>query len=307
LGGDQLSSAAESGGASHGVFGELCIEAYEFAAGCSVEIGPEPRPESVAYKEIHSSSIAGSNGNWKGETVLSAYSIANAIFISAAGEYLLTLGTLLKAESVSSFGFQVVTRSLVECAARAWWILDPHIGPRERVIRCRSERFDSIIEHDKLTSAGNSRETSVSDTQIRFRAETAKLGIEEVKNGKGRFKNFENVLRPTNTEAVSAFLRSRGEIGAETWYRFYSGIAHSAIYATISSFDRNLDEATGYFKFEPRVTVAEVFDAGRTGADSFLAVFARYAFLFGYDQAPILSKIENIKEQFLDAAMKFGH
>ena len=300
-----MSSVADQGAAPHAVFGKLCIEAYDFAARCSNEIGPEPRPESIAYKEFHSTADAGISGPWKSTTVSSAYSIANAIFVSAAGEYLLALGTLLKAEGVSSFGFQVVTRSLVECAARAWWILDPEIGPRERVIRSRLERFDSIVESDKLTDAGCSTTTSVSDNQIRFRAETALLGIEEVRDKKGRFKNFENVHRPNKTEAVSTFLQSRGEIDAEKWYRFYSGIAHSAIYATISSFDQNVDQATGYLKFEPMVTVAEVFDAGRIGVDSFLAVFAQYAFLFGYDQTPILSKIEVIKEQFVDAVKGF--
>jgi|GEM_PF-5518083 len=300
-----MSRSADQGVPSHAVFGELCIEAYDFAAQYSSEIGPEPHPESIAFGEFHSPVDVGKNGTWKSGTVLSAYSIANAIFVSAAGEYLLALGTLLRAEGVSSFGFQVVTRSLVECAARAWWILDPDISPRERVIRSRLERLDSIIERDKFTDVGSSRTMSVSDNQIRFRTETALLGIEEVSDKKGRFKNFENIIRPSKTDAVSTFLMSRGEIDAENWYRFYSGIAHSAIYATLSSFDQSLDEATGYLKFEPKVSVAEVFDAGRIGVDSFLAVFARYAFLFGVDEAPILSKNQEIKDKFVEAFRDF--
>jgi hypothetical protein len=285
-------------------FGKVCVRAHDFAVDFVQDFGPEPLPNSIADREMGDLSNTGTDGRpWSRQVVGSAYSIANAIFIVAAGQYLRSLGILLCQDDAALFGFQAVTRSLVEAAARAWWILQSDISARERVIRGRIERFDSIVERDKFLRAGDPNLATVSDSQISFRAKTAALGIEETQDQNGNFLRFERVIRPNNITAVTTFLADRGEPDPEKWYRYYSGIAHSAIFASTSNLEAVLDEATGYYRYEPRLPLADYFDAVRVAQGSFLAVVARNAMLFGHDHEPLFRESERLDQVLISLSM----
>ena len=287
-------------GSLNAEFGWVSAEAYDFAVKYVQDFAPEPLLGSIADSEMSDVSNVGTNGPWSRQVVESAYSIANAIFIVATGQYLRSLSFLLCQDDMALFGFQTVTRSLVETAARAWWILENDISPRERVIRARTERLDSLVERDKFLRAGDSTLPLVSDSQIEFRAKTALLGVSETQDRKGNFLRFEGIIRPSNTTAVTRFLTARGELDAEKWYRYYSGIAHSAIFASTSNLEAVMDEATGYYRYIPRLQAAEVFDAARISTGSFFAVVAQNSMLFGHDQEPLVREGERLDRVLLN-------
>lgn len=100
---------------------------------------------------------------WGSQATKSALSLAG-VATQATGHFLLSLGQLLRpGEPLSLFGFQVVARSCVEAAARAWWLLDPSINARERVARAMTEQAQSIAEQGGAEKASGQPGGNASD------------------------------------------------------------------------------------------------------------------------------------------------
>ena len=126
-------------------------EAVTFAEGFSEAMDAEPDAGSQADGELNKHIEVGPKGPWGRKPVEDAYNVASMLY-GAAGQYLRAFGQLLN-DNMVLFGFQAITRALLEAAARSWWVLDPACTVRERVERAYVERYYSFGEMKKFAKA----------------------------------------------------------------------------------------------------------------------------------------------------------
>ena len=78
--------------------------------------------------------------------------------------HLHSLGRLLQ-QPVSQHAVQVLVRAYLEAATRAWWLLEPMIGIRERVIRGLGEGLHRSREQLRALSRADSEDLAIAANQ----------------------------------------------------------------------------------------------------------------------------------------------
>ena len=190
--------------------GELVNEAAVFARRFGDSSSADPAKGSQADDEIYHHSEVGTTHPWGPKPVEDAYNVA-AVLYAGAGQYLRSLRQLFNDDMVL-FGFQAVTRALLEAAARSWWVLDPEKTVRERVERAYEERWYSFLEMQKVANAagGAFKQQVAKDNVLRLQA--AELGLPE-RTDRGspfcRFRGF-GTPRPDSTKLVPDLLKTLG-------------------------------------------------------------------------------------------------
>jgi len=262
---------------------ELCVDAYDFVTVFGQSYGSGPEPGSQAETEMHQNGIVGPDGPWSPSVVDTAYTLAAAVFIGAAGQYLMALSQLLAQDEMALFGFQAVARALAESAAHAWWLLDPGIGARERVARTATERWGSIVELGKAEVAAGIDRTIQQGRVLDFRAKMAMLGLDEKLDRRGKLLGYEGHSSPEQTTLVGEFLKSLGATKGEFWYRYSSGVTHTALYAYLQYQDSEAIPGEERAALIAKLPLGAVANAAMLGTMSYLGAVERHALVYGRD------------------------
>jgi hypothetical protein len=264
----------------------ILSEVLAFAGVFSESTGSGPELGSQADREWNHNVEFGPGGAWGTNPVEFAYAVAGTALIPAAGQYLAALSQLLNDE-MALFGFQAVVRSLVESAARSWWILDPDIDARERVERAYEERWYSLHE---LRKANNSVRPQPLKTHeplmVKIAAGAAQLGLTERRSGDRELLSANEIRgygsqRPTSTDLIPRFLEPLGLPNGELWYRSVSGVTHSVLYATMNFWEPGAVKASGMHKLEPQLPLMAVANAATLGVVAYLGSIERHALTYG--------------------------
>lgn len=260
--------------------------AFEYIESFGKGYGNIPEIGSPAATELSTHEEVGPNGRWPEKALETAYTLAGAVFIGAAGQYLFALNQLLQVP-MALFGYQVVTRSLVESAARAWWILDPAISPRERVVRASVERWFSIVELGKVASSIQRDPSEQKRRELEFRAQIAALGLTEKLDKRGHLIGFEDSVRVDSTPLVHNFLTSLGIRHGEFWYRTMSGVSHSALYSYMHYHKAKVDPLAERAELTPDLPIEAVANAAVLGIGSYMWAVEHHARLYGRDSETV--------------------
>ncbi len=268
---------------------ELIAEAREVVWNIDGRLaGDEPNPGSVAFNEANNNDELCPDGRpWPPTAVNAAYNLAG-ILINVSGQYVLALSQLFQ-DPIALYAFQVVTRSAVEAAARASWLLEPWINPRQRVGRASVERWRAIAERGKVEAAAGRDPSIQSERELEFRAQIAGLGLEEDYDRKKQLKGFEGIVHPGHTDVVTSLLGHLGLSTGEVWYRESSGIAHSAPYSVLDYYEIIQPARPGaeYADIKPKLTVQSLANSALLGAGSFLWAARRHAEAVGWNWQPV--------------------
>ncbi|HUZ09932.1 MAG TPA: hypothetical protein VMU76_07175, partial [Acidimicrobiales bacterium] len=218
-----------------GSFASAVADVVERALGIAVaqseSAPPLPMSGSQADREIYNNEEIGPGGAWGRKPVEKAYAVAGAGLLPAASCYLLSLCHLFRQDPMSPFGFQAVSRAVVETSARAWWILAPGIDVRTRVARAAMERWHSAEELGKLASPADSVDQNQS-RRLSIRSEMESLGVGEAYEKKvagslfvpsTKIVGFDKEVRLASTDLAGKLASSWGISDGEDWYRKYSG------------------------------------------------------------------------------------
>ncbi len=263
--------------------GEILQEVITFARNLSDATEADPVAGSQADDELNFNHVMGMKGPWGRPPVEHAYTTA-ALLYAAAGQYLRSLRQLLN-DDIALFGFQVITRALLEAAARSWWILDPTCSVRERVERAYDEQYYSFAELRKLAVAMGGNFASQVSNDMRLRADVAELGLHERTEKNAPFARPIGVgsARLKATQVVAA-LTSHVEIAdGERWYRTFSGIAHSALYAQIGYWESVRYPGVPQEYLEPALPMTAIAHASVLSIAAYLGAVERHALLYGRD------------------------
>ena len=260
----------------------VCAEVRDVVGEYGARHASYPEEGSLAHREIFKNGISGPGGPWPPKALDTAFTLAGAIFIGAAGEYLMSLSQVFSTP-MALYGFQVLTRSLVEASARAWWLLEPTIDPRERVARAAVERLFSLNEVEKVERAADRGPEEHFERSMNLRVQLAQLGLAEDFDKKGHLIGYEGVRRIESTRLVTAFLTSLGLRNGELVYRTLSGVSHSALYAVLQYKDVELVPGADRAALNSNLPVEAVVNAAVLATSSYLGTVTRHAQIYGRD------------------------
>lgn len=267
--------------------GDLVQEAISFSQDFYDNTPVDPAPGSQADREMNHHNEEGPDGPWGRQPVEDAYNIASMLY-GGAKQYLHALRQLLR-DDIALFGFQAVTRAGLEAAARSWWILDPDRSVRERVERAYGERYYSLAELRKAAGAAGGELQRQVESESRLHIDVARLGLSERTDksqplglAKGVGKG-----RPDSTDVVPELLASVDIDQGEFWYRTFSGIIHSALYAHAGYWRVVADPGSNGLRLAPQISPEPVGKAAVLLLSGYYAAIERHATLYGRDSGPL--------------------
>jgi hypothetical protein len=207
----------------------------------------------------------------------------------AAAQFIAALQQLLRrGQPVAAFGFETMSRCVIEACARAWWIYDPAIGTRERVARAETVQLHSLGEGMRAEVLAGRGTTEFLQARDRLVQEAQGLGlvVDWSNHSPPRPIGFEGERRQDGTTVIHEMLADLGLQGAAALaYPLYSAVAHATSYGLMRHL-QILQTNGSVAKVQPQVTAKEMGNAVVFAVSSYLGVMARKALLFGFDPKP---------------------
>jgi hypothetical protein len=196
---------------------------------------------SEARAEIQNTQ-AGPAGPWGENPVRTAYAMAFA-FLGAATNCAGTLSDTINVQTTAPVA-NLLSRACMESGARMWWLMQPGIGARRRVIRAVLLRAKGARDLSQAVRKLDPKldVAEFGETPAAVRDYAARLGISYVCNDE-RVESEDQCL-PGPTASGVALERAMRIPGA---YKIYSGAAHSSWFAIAQSWRKS---ASGLW--EPR-------------------------------------------------------
>lgn len=196
--------------------------------------GHEPRRDSEAMADLANDEQRADGSPWGSEPVVEAQSMPG-LRLFAADDHLFALSELVGSHH-SMLGWAVSCRNVLEAASRAWWLLEPGIGARGRMVRYLADAFQSEQYRGELLAGigGASKPGGVGPIM----ATAARLGIDvvEVPNA-GTL--FDGVRVPPPAKLVHGLLDNAGFDAGEGFYRYLSGTTHGDRQAILDILEAN--------------------------------------------------------------------
>jgi len=160
----------------------------------------------------------------------SALSIAN-LYLFAVTQHVEAIALLLDADPPPAYSIAVLSRSVIEVAARAWWLVEGEgLTARDRAERALAERLASAYQIARMEVAGGHPPGSIGvpPDVASVTREITELGF--TISGNQTSVVVGGQARPDSTSLVARFLRTEMEpSSSEMLYRLYSAITHGML------------------------------------------------------------------------------
>jgi IrrE N-terminal-like domain len=146
-----------------------------------------PRPGSPADHELAEARMLSlGDGIWGEDRVRTVYAAALMSYTAALDEAV-AMAAVITAGVRTAIPAVVLSRSIAELCAQAWWLLEPGLGARGRVERLQCLRMRSAIEGERAAEANGIDEADwheYTETQAQVREYSRKLGLDEPRREK---------------------------------------------------------------------------------------------------------------------------
>jgi hypothetical protein len=191
--------------------------------------------QSEAEGEVRNGELRADGSQWGEDPVRTAYAAAT-VFLFAALDALVALRDSVNV-STTSYVPGVLSRAAMEAGSQAFWLLEPGIGARRRVIRSVLVRAGSAANLKETVEAVDPTET-VSDygedpATIAAYAQGLGLAYAEKKDQHGRKALECEVDRLPSYTSRAVALETAMKMSAG--YRIYSGAAHAELYSVMQA------------------------------------------------------------------------
>jgi hypothetical protein len=280
--------------------GSWIAHVLRFTNHISERYGKVPESGSQAEQEIDHSVESGPGGPWPALDRSRPYEIAGGLMTLAMAHLLASLQSMIGPE-MALFGFQSVTRSIVEAGARAAWVLDTGIGIRERVVRSSLLELESIREGRLVEIAAGGDGSNFNQKVVDLKIRLALLGIDEKLDKNGRLIGVDARTLGSRLDSVKKFVPELGVPHGEMWYRSMSGVSHSVLYGVTEYLRAGPADATGKTKPVAELPIHAVANAAVMSLDAYLLVVQRHSELWGRDAASVAGKRLEMKGELLSA------
>jgi len=176
--------------------------------------GLDPKSNSIASKELQVFKHP--------QSVFTAYS-RGASLIDVASDHLIAF-TKTVTEPAQSIAPWTITRSVLEASALSSWLLDTKINSHERVKRSLALRYEGFLQQAKFHQSIGQPTESINEKIEKIEHLAKELGFPKLRNKKDKRIGI-GVVMPSVTEII------RDTLNEESFYRLYSAMAHSHLWA----------------------------------------------------------------------------
>jgi len=178
----------------------------------------------------------------------------------------------------SAYAPAAVARASLECSARTWWLLDPALDVRGRVVRGLIERLISDQEGTRYPSTRLRRKAELGLQSAHEDADALHLGVRIDRRGRVL------AVDTTDVPTYSGLIRDQlGEMG-EWVYPVLSAITHGVLGGLYSRSAAMKDAGGRYDLDVPNAFVESLIPSVGTTVLGFSKAFNRYIQLFGWDR-----------------------
>jgi hypothetical protein len=215
--------------------------------------------------------------------------------VTVLAEQALAISRLITDPTIGAhgiFGVEACARSAIENGAKAWWLIDPAIGPRTRMARYWSEQLYSARAAETLatemgwTTPVNEMGYSASTEMVRRSCHELGLTI----TGKKRSPFVDGVGRSTITEMVTDVVSATVfDQSGPMVYRLLSATNHGTLYGIMRAF-RPTDETHNGSRISERFADHRVIEsAASVTLEVFAVLMQRIVDFMGWDHWRITS------------------
>ena len=218
-----------------------------------------------------------------------AISIAQ-LYIFAILQHLDALSVLFESDLPPVYAIGLVTRSVVEIGARAWWIAEPGVTMEVRVARGFVERLASLRDIDRTSDDTSDVTLAVLglsyDAQALI-ADVQALGIPLETNG--RRDVIGGQFRPSATKLTGQFLERDMPESCRSLYPLLSANAHGTLWAITLHFTADPPDAVQHAVATYRVTQGWLDGPANVALLGFSWTLERISALLGWPAEPVLA------------------
>jgi len=208
-----------------------------------------------------------------------AHETAAGIYILSAAYFLMALARLLIAQ-MELFAYQVVARSVVECAAKAWWLNNPEVTAEERLGRFYVDRLNNIEE---MVRAERLPKTELAERRDQLVERARRSGVESKMSTKNELIGFGRVTRIGSTALAGRCLEAFGFEDGALWYRRVSAVVHATPYGLLDYFKMTDVPDSETKELHPSLSIDEVRRAAILSTQAYLGAIECDCRYMGWD------------------------
>ncbi len=252
----------------------------------------DPAWGSQAARELRATSpfTRSDDTPWGEDPLATAFTVAG-LACEVALESTDAVQVLLCSRPASVIAMDTLARAALEAASQAWWLLDPAIGGRARIVRLYLLRRSSAV---RLSTTAD--QLGASDLHVEYGSPVEQLdafylgilGLKKELNAKGKWAGCEG-QRPFNYTARAAkfmeeILDGEQKKTAKGPYAYFSGGAHVELWRILQG-RYEAPGTDGRTVLTPHVPLQAVRSAVATCVDAVLYPAMRAAHLLGWGAA----------------------
>jgi hypothetical protein len=282
---------------------DLVDGTLEFTRDFSRDRGPDPIPGSIAAGELALAPFHGATNSPQG-LLHDAYEIASSILLPSASFVLQGLGQLY-VPPVVPFAFQILTRSVLEYAASAWWLMDSSISAEMRASRYLAWVINNsnemaglgLFSIPELEATTPSNGLRIYHSRQAARARDSGLLVEfaNPKRTKQLFgvnahhdsaravKSIGGQELPPATRLIDEFLKTLQQAGGAAWFKYLASITHGKSFSLLHSTRVVLNDDGETARREGVIQPQTLVDTTGVALTSYLGAVQAHSSLFGYE------------------------
>lgn len=190
--------------------------------------GLDPKRKSIAVKELQA---------FKHPQSLSIAYSRGVSLIDVTADHLIAF-TKTITEPAQSIAPWTIARSVLEASALSSWLLDPEINSHERVSRSLALRYEGLLQQAKFLQSIGQPTESINEKIEKIEKIAEELGFPKLRYKKNDKRIGIGQVMPSITDII------RKTLNEESYYRLYSAMAHSHLWAYNQLSYRKVNEMT---------------------------------------------------------------
>lgn len=260
---------------------DMIKSTIEFSYEHRTRFGDAPSKGSPAFNDW--SSVTKGASSQRRNDIEEAHETAAGIYILSTAYFLMALARLLCAE-MQLFAYQVVARSIVECAAKAWWLNDSEVGIDVRLSRFYADKLNNVEEMVKAERLPRSELVRRREELIQ---RAGRSGIEPKYSSRNRLEGFGEVGRMLSTTLAGRFLNALGYEDGELWYRRFSAVVHATPYGLLDFYKMTDIPGSEFKELHPSLSIDDVRQAAILATQAYLGAIECDCYYMGWDSERI--------------------
>ena len=293
---------------------ELVDGTLEFTRGFSRDLGPDPLPGSIAAGELALAPLHGATNSLQG-LLHDTFEMGFSILLPSASFVLQGLSQLY-VPPVVPFAFQILTRSVLEYTASAWWFMDSTISAEMRASRYLAWVINngnemaalglfSIPELEATTpfnglriyhsrQAARARDSGLLVEFANPKRTKQLFGVNNHHDSSRAVRSIGGQELPPATRLIDEFFETLQQTGGAAWFKYLASIAHGKSFSLLHSTRVVLNDDGATAHREGVIQPQTLVDTTGVALETYLGAVRTHSSLFGYETVRVDQQLRDL-------------